>query len=542
MQNLTQKYGLWLILALLFFSNSELKAQSWQNLLQLGNENLQTITEIGQASESLIFAGAYKESLTIGNTSLSSLGEEDVFVAKRNKDGQLEVILNGGSLRGDAIDAIAIDSEGNIVLAGSFWENIDFGTFQLNSDADSPKALFVLKINSSGQLIWSQVFTGGSIKDIYDLSLSQSDAILIGGYYGSELRFADTLLQSEARSTGFYAKFQRDGQLQWANSIGETGNNRITTTTVFQDDYFYLGGYYDDTLKVFGQTFPANTNDADAFILSLDQNGAFRWVNKAGGVFEEDPTAMAHDKSGNVYMGGRLIGVLVVNDSLSIQSRDGNADCFLIKYDSLGNALWAQSFGGDQLQFLNDLLYQDGHLWLTGSFQENLQIGTLQLDATNAFDGYLAQLDTAGNSLQLIELPSATGSVLPNHLSFDAAGIMVAGDFSGKLDLVNTQLDAGATDFNSFIIRWNELISSTNTIPYPLENTFITPNPTGEFFVLEGLDEAALLWVIDSQGKIVFSPQKVSGPINCSQWPNGLYYLNIRTEKAQKIILLVKNK
>ncbi len=541
MQTLTQKYRLWLILTLLFFSNSELKGQSWQDLLQLGNENLQTITDITQNSENLIFAGAYRESLTLGNTSLSSIGEEDIFVAKQDKDGQVEVILNGGSLRGDAIDAIAIDSEGNIVLAGSFWENIDFGTFQLNSDADSPKALFLLKIDSSGQLIWSQVFTGGSIKDIYDLSLSQSNAILIGGYYGSELRFADTLLQSEARSTAFYAKFQRDGQLQWANSIGETGNNRITAATAFQDEYFYLGGYYDDTLKVFGQTFPANTNDADAFILSLDQNGAFRWVNKAGGVFEENPTTMVHDENGNVYIGGRLIGVLVVNDSLSIQSRDGNADCFLIKYDSLGNARWAQSFGGDQLQFLNDLLYQDGLLWLTGSFQENLQIGALQLDATNAFDGYLAQLDTAGNSLQLIELPSATGSVLPNHLSIDAAGILVGGDFSGKLDLVNTQLDAGATDFNSFIIRWNELVSSTNAILYPLENTFITPNPTGEFFIIEGLDKKALLWVIDSQGKVIFSPQKVSGPINCSQWSNGLYYLNIRTEKAQKTILLVKN-
>lgn len=541
MQTLTQKYKLWLTIPLLFFGTGLIKAQSWQDLLQLGNENIQTITTIAQASENLIFAGAFTESLDIGNATLTSLGEEDIFVAQRDQDGQLAIILSGGSLRADAIDALAIDTNGDLLIAGSFWETIDFGTFQLTSDADSPKALFLIKINPAGQLIWSQVFTGGSIKDIYDLSLSNRNDVLIGGYYGSELRFADTLLQSAARSTAFYAKFQANGQLQWANSIGETGNNRITTTTVFEDQYFYLGGYYDDTLKVFGQTFPANTNDADAFILSVDQDGNFRWVQKAGGVFEENPTTMIHDETGNIYMGGRLIGVLLVNDSLSIQSRDGNADCFLIKYDSLGNAVWAQSFGGDQLQLLNDLAYQDGYLWLTGSFQENLQIGSLQINATNAFDAYLAQLDTAGNSMQLITLPSTTGSVLPNHLSFDAAGVLVAGDFSGVLDLVNTQLDAGFTNFNSFIVRWNELVSSVHT-NFPIEKVFLTPNPTGDFFSIEGLDEVDLLWVVDSQGKVVFPPQKVTGPINCSQWANGLYYLNIRSKNNQKTVLLVKNR
>lgn len=538
-QTLTQKYKLWLTSALLFFGISAVNSQSWQDLLQLGNENLQTITTIAQASEDLFFAGAFTNTLSIGNNSLTAKGEEDIFIAKQGMGGQLEVILSGGSLRGDAIDAIAIDTEDHLLIAGSFWEKIDFGSFQLESEADSPKALFLIKIDQSGQLIWSQVFTGGSIKDIYDLSLSSSDEILIGGYYGMELRFADTLLQSEARSTAFYAKFSSGGQLQWSKSIGDTGNNRITATTVFQDDYFYLGGFYDDTLKVFDQTFPANTNDNDAFILSVDRNGAFRWVNKAGGVFEEDPTTMTHDEAGNVYMGGRLIGVLVVNDSLSIQSRDGNADCFVIKYDSLGKAHWAQSFGGDQLQLLSAMDYQNGQLWLTGSFQENLQIGALQIDATNAFDGYLAQLDPLGNPLQLITLPSSTGSVLPNHLSFDADGVLLAGDFSGQLDLDNTKLDAGATDFNSFIIRWNQLISSTNT-PQPLDNTFITPNPTGDYFIIEGAEQADLLWVVDSQGKVVFPPQKINGPINCSQWANGLYYLNIRTNKVQKTVTLVK--
>lgn len=527
--------------SLLFFFSSALQAQSWQQLLQLGNENLQTISAIAQAADELVLAGAFQADLPIGDTQLMAIGEEDIFVAKRDKDGQLEVILNGGSLRSDAIDAIEVDGNNHLIIAGSFWETIDFGRFQLESTADSPKALFLIKIDLDGELIWSQVFTGGSIKDIYDISLSTNNDILIGGYYGMELYFADTLLLSEARSAAFYAKFQTNGQLQWANSIGETGNSRITTTAVYQDQHFYLGGYYDDTLKVFNQTFPANTNDADAFILSVDQNGAFRWVNKAGGVFEEEPTAMEQDEQGNVYIGGRLIGVLVVNDSLSIQSRDGNADCFLIKYDSLGNACWAQSFGGNQLQFLEDMAYQEGQLWLSGTFEENITIGTLQLEVTNAFDGYLAQLDTTGEAMQLIALPSSSGNVLPNNLSFDTAGMLVAGDFSGELDLGSSKLETNPGVFNSFIVRWNELISSVPTT-FPLTEAFITPNPSGDFFNIAGADGADLVWVVDSQGRVVFPPQKINGHINCSLWANGLYYLTIRTKNAQKTVVLVKNR
>ena len=540
LQTLTQKYGLWLICSLIFFSAEQLEAQTWQKLLQLGDENLQTVSALTQAYEAPIFAVAFTENLNIGNRTISAVGEEDIFIAKQVPDGSLEIILSGGSLRGDAIDAIAVDGNNDLIVAGSFWESIDFGTFQLESEADSPKALFLIKINLQGQLLWSQVFTGGSIKDIHDLSLTRSDDILIGGYYGEELRFADTLLSSPARSAAFYAKFQSDGQFAWANSIGETGNNRITATTVYEDEHYYLAGYYDDTLKVFDQVFPANTNDADAFLLSVDQNGNFRWVNKAGGVFEEEPTAMEHDELGNVYMGGRLVGVLVVNDSLSIQSRDGNADCFLIKYDSTGSAIWAQSFGGDQLQFLNDMVYQSGGLWLTGSFQENIQIGDLSWEAVNGFDGYIAKLDTAGKTELLLPLFSANGSVLPNHLSLFVDGVLVAGDFSGTVDLRTDQLITASNVFNLFIVYLTERISSARTFMV-LEKAIIIPNPSQGLFTIEGLTESYELQVTDRQGKIIFSQQKVRGPIDCSSWANGLYFLSIRTENSLKTGILVKN-
>ncbi|MEM6376914.1 MAG: T9SS type A sorting domain-containing protein, partial [Bacteroidota bacterium] len=156
------------------------------------------------------------------------------------------------------------------------------------------------------------------------------------------------------------------------------------------------------------------------------------------------------------------------------------------------------------------------------------------------FDGYLAKLDTAGIAERIIPLFSPNGSVLPNRLSWFEDGILVAGDFSGTVDLITDQLITTNNVFNLFIAYLRELTSSSSTF-LVLEKAVIVPNPTQGLFTIEGLTESYELQATDRQGKVIFPLQKVSGPIDCSAWANGLYFLSIRTENGQKTGILVKN-
>lgn len=539
---LTHSLPLWLISSLIFFCPAALNAQNWTDAQPFG-ESRQSLEALLQTRDGLLLAQAFSGSYTLDELEITSLGEEDILLLRRSADGQTEVLLHGGSTRADAIATLAEDAEGNLLLAGSFWSSIDFGAFRLTSSPQSPKALFLLKINPAGALIWAETFEGGSIKEINDLVIDEQNNVFIGGYFDQELQFADTSLLSTAESSAFYARFRENGALDWCRSFGETGNTRATVVEQYAGRQYLVGGFYDDTLKVAGQSFPANTNDEDAFLLALDSTGTLSWVRKAGGVFNELPTGIAVDETGHSYLAGQIVGVLVVNDSLRIESRDGNADCFVIRYDSLGRADWAQAFGGDQLQLTSDLLYQEGQLWLAGHYQENLEIGTRRLEARASltFEGFLAALDTNGQARQLVALPGSPGTVLANHLAASPQGIWLGGDLNGRLTLGDFLLESPTGSFTSFIAEYSEVSTFTRSA-FISSSVLVYPNPTAEQLFIQSAVEIHQYSIWNTQGqRLGLYLGRPRGPIEVRHWPAGLYFLHIHhAEGVQRLPFVIK--
>jgi hypothetical protein len=239
-------------------------------------------------------------------------------------------------------------------------------------------------------------------------------------------------------------------------------------------------------------------------------------------------------------MAGQLVGRLVVNDSLSIESRDGNADFFLIKYDSLGQAQWAYPFGGDQLQLVTDLLFHQDHLWLTGHFQENLQIGDLLIEAsqTMRYDGFLSKLDSTGQALELIRINSENGPVFVNHLTQADQGVWISGDFSGKLNLNGQNLESSAGSFSSFIAQYGLPITSTQNINQP-NLIRMYPNPVQHQLFIDSSTEINYLQVWNARGQMVYSNNNKPDYISTMGWGPGIYYLQVFGQKGSQTLPFV---
>lgn len=531
---LTYSLPFWLIFYALFFWPSVFRAQNWVAAQSFGDSRQSLEVLLNTEQLGLLIGLTFTDRFFSNQVEITSKGEEDILLLGRGEAGELNLLLHGGSVRADELDALAVDPQGNLILAGAFWSSIDFGPFQLSSSPESPRALFLLKVDRKGDLIWGHTFEGGSIKKINDLVLDEKGNVFIGGYFDQELRFAGASLISTAESSAFYARFRENGELDWSSSFGDTGNTRTSVVEQFAGRRYLLAGFYDDTLKVAEQNFPANTNDEDAFLLALDKDGQVEWVRKAGGVFDESPRGIALDESGHVYLTGQIVGVLVVDDSTRIESRDGNADCFIIRYDSLGRADWAQSFGGDQLQLTNDLLYREGQIWLTGHYQENLKIGSLALQASAplTFEGFLARLDTNGQARDLVALPGRPGVVLSNQITpGNEGGIWLGGDFSGQLNLGDAQLASPPGTFRSFIAKFHSLISSTPFQQFSTPRITLFPNPTRDQVWIHSEAPIIQYSIWDVQGRCLLQAQPITNrPIRVGGWPPGLYYIQVQLD------------
>jgi len=126
---------------------------SWQIAIAIGSTgNYQLATHdfangvVTDSSGNVYVTGGTKGGLD-GNT---SAGNTDLFVLKYNSSGTKQWTKQLGSSGRDSANAIAIDSSGNLYVAGITYGGLDWNT---NSGAND---LFVVKYNSSGTKQWTE--------------------------------------------------------------------------------------------------------------------------------------------------------------------------------------------------------------------------------------------------------------------------------------------------------------------------------------------------------------------------------------------------
>lgn len=192
-------------------------------------------------------------------------------------------------------NAIAVDSSGNVYIAGSGTIKFDPNGNQLwekcyNDDANIPNEAYALVLDSSGNVC----ITGW----IYDYATDNEDYLTI--------------------------KYDSDGNQLWAARYNGNGN--------YVDEAYGLGIDGLGNVYVTGESYGSGT-DYDYATIKYDPNGNQLWVERYNGDAngEDIASALAVDNSGNVYVTG--IG--------------GVGDYTTIKYDTYGNKIWTAKYNGD---------------------------------------------------------------------------------------------------------------------------------------------------------------------------------------------------
>ena len=71
----------------------------------------------------------------------------------------------------------------------------------------------------------------------------------------------------------------------------------------------------------------------------------WQWVQSADGSADDYGNCISTDISGNVFVAGRFNSPTITFGTTTLTNA-GGVDIFIVKYDNLGNVLWAKSAGG----------------------------------------------------------------------------------------------------------------------------------------------------------------------------------------------------
>ncbi len=317
---------------------------------------------------------------------IASAGDRDAFLSKFDADGGYLWTKTWGSTAADIIrDALAVDTNSDVYVAGSFRGTVDFdpGPGEAFATSTGQNDVFFLKLNSDGEFVWLKTWgkTGSETGFPFDIEEATDGGVFVYGGFDGTVDFDPGPGEVFATSTGsvdfVLSKFDADGTFQWVKTWGSTGFDSATSLHEGEDGSVYLMGLYAGTTDFdpgAGVVSVGTNGGSDAFVLKLDTDGLFQWVRVWGGASTDVAYSANTDSTGGLYVAGYFQGTADLNptDGTATTTSAGGTDALLMKLDSDGNFEWVKTWGSTGSDDVRKTVFFDDGYLVLGRFSETV--------------------------------------------------------------------------------------------------------------------------------------------------------------------------
>lgn len=506
-----------------------LYGQGWLSLTSWGgvaNESLEVLFPLPDGRT--LAGGTFLGQVRMGGILLQSAGAEDIFIAECSPGGLPAPRLQLGGPGQDILAGLGLSSNGGWYCGGSFWQRLVLPDGTVFGPSKNPRALFALQFATGpgNSLRWASMIEGGSVKELSGMVPAPDGGLLLAGYFSDTL-YVDTFrIPATGKTDAFVIRLDGSGRVVWAKRFGGRGDVRIKAITLAPGETPVIAGVFNDQVLLGNAGLVANTRDWDIFVAAMGMDGTLHWARKAGGVYDDEVHALAADRGGNLYLTGQFLGVLDLGPGQGVQSQDGNADAFVLKYQPDGTPLWGKVLSGDKLQIARAIAVQDSIIAITGFFQDNLRVDGKFLSGTEVFNGFLAMMHTDGRARELIMLPGELPVFPSAVVAADAYSWKIGGVYQKTAPWGSLSLSPAVGGFDIFLGHWGSLATNISVPSWSADlKIFPNPAPDGIWVSHRDLPDFRLV-LYDLYGRIVcYVPYGHFLPT--SRLPPGVYILEV---------------
>ncbi len=409
---------------------------------KFGDEQLETIRNVAtDAAGNVILAGRFDGNLNFGGPNLGSYGSFDVFVAKLDADGDHIWSKRFGDSDQQLTQGFAVDPAGNVVVGGVFLGTVDFGGGLISTTFGGGDA-FVFKLDSAGNHVWSKRFIDGSssISDqtVHSVATDTSGNVIVVGSFLGTVDVGGGPFVSAGEEDGFVVKLDPAGNHLWSKHIAGSFEQQADSVATDASGNVYVGG----RLYAVSVDFGGGPINGGTFVVKYDAAGNHLWSKP----YSTEIKAMAVDSSENVILTGEFPGTVDFGGGPLVSG--GGEDIYIAKLDAAGNHVWSERYGGigDQISS-GAAIGTDDNIVILGDFENSVDFGGGTLVSAGTVDIFVAKLDAAGNHLWSKRFGDGAGQ----------RGIAVARDVTDNLLITGSLL--GNTDFGG-----GNLYTPTNDI------------------------------------------------------------------------------
>ncbi len=485
-------------------------------------------------------------------------GGKDVFVSKFNSSGQLIWAKTVGGIYDESVCGVAVDVSGNVYLAGQlgYAGDYDPGPAVLTLTSAGESDIFYLKLDPAGNLIWAKRI-GGSYDDLVrSMVLDNAGNMYTTGSFRSSVDFdpgTGTSILSSAGNTDIYvSKLDSSGNLKWVRRAGSNSLSVDAGYAIRQDasGNLLIAGCYTMTADFNPGSGVANLSClgySDMFVWKLTENGNYIWAKSFGSntaTAFTNAKAVTIDVDDNIYVMGTFSDTVDFDPDTTIAnlSTTANSAVFVLKLNTTGSYVWAETFVADYYFYCNSLADDGaGNLYLTGSFLGKVDFdpgaGNVELTASTSYeDIFICKLDSAGTFEWAHQMGGGMWDV-GNCIITDASdNIYTTGYFRDTIDASpgpgsHNLLSGVGSDV--YMLKMNAFPSGVSDLETDKALT-VYPNPSdGIFLIRNELNQMLTLRVLDVNGRLIFSKNNITDAsinIDLSSQADGIYMIELLGE------------
>ncbi len=318
---------------------------------QFGTKDKDRVWELEKDANGNLYAAGN----TYGKINGEKFGEQDMFIFKYDKNGNLLKSKVVGTDSTDYLSQIYIDENMNIYIAGNTKG-------KLGSQSYGNWDYFIMKLDSNFNEIFT--FQFGTDKRDYcrDFKIDKNGNIFICGYTMGNLGRENIGL-----TDAFFAKYSKQGKLLKIWQFGTNQYDDVNCLLIDKNKNIYLAG------TSFGNIVSENKGKEDVFLMKLDKGWNIIWEKQYGTVSWDEAWYIE----------------LIKSDTELVISGSGNPDAYLRLYDTNGNLKWNEVFAARGIKAgtggRHFAVYKNKYIYFTGFTFADLFSKNLNKETGDAF-------------------------------------------------------------------------------------------------------------------------------------------------------------
>jgi hypothetical protein len=258
------------------------------------------------AAGDVVVTGSFHGSVDFGGGAFHAPGAAPaIVVAKLDAtDGHTLWARTMGTDTGNGAGngiALAVASDGSILLGGVSFGTIDFGGGPIPNASGA--CGFITRMGADGAYQWGKLLQASNGSNTTSVAGDSAGNVYLTGTYIGTADLGGGPMTAASSGSSFLVSFDSSGGYRWQKTIGESYDGAAVAVA---GEHVVATGYFTSPTDLGAGTVQPDASGGSMYLVKLDASGAHVWDHAfaAGPLLR--PMSAAGDAAGNVVVAGAL--------------------------------------------------------------------------------------------------------------------------------------------------------------------------------------------------------------------------------------------